>query len=261
MQKQREVSLWRICPSSSASVNSGGDVDDHMDAVGMQQISLEDPEQAVQFEGASLPNPDDLPTSPVTASSTRKRFVFRCFATTACLLVTLSVLFAIGLAVRPANESSSSSSSSANARPTQQQVSSFLAEHNISSAEKLNDPNSMQFIAAQFLADIDPRGVPLPVADFNEHYATDVYMYTVRYVMVLLYTTWKGMHWKAQHAFMSSLDVCEWSAMTISFDNPTMIEPGGVTCDPVSGLPIKLDLGACLVCLCFVYELTSMTLS
>ncbi|GAX15588.1 hypothetical protein FisN_3Hh058 [Fistulifera solaris] len=223
-----------------ASANSGGDEEDNMDTVGMQQISLEDPEQAVQFEGASLPNPDELPASPVAVSSTRKRFVFRCFAATACLLVTLSIIFAIGLAVRPTNESSSSSS--AGPRPTQQQVISFLVDHNVSSAEKLNDPNSMQFIAAQFLADIDPRKVPLPVADSNEHYATDVYMYTVRYVMVLLYTSWKGMHWKAQHAFMSSLDVCEWSAITISFDNPTMIEPGGVTCDPVSGLPIKLDL-------------------
>lgn len=230
-----------------------GDVEENMETVDMQQVSLEDQGQAVPFEGASLPNPEDMPSSPRASSSTRKRFYFRCFSATACLLVTFFIIFAVGLSVRPADDSSGSAS----ARPTREQVVAFLVQHNVSTSAQLNDSTSLQYVAAQHLAELDQREVPLPVAIANDHYDRDVYMYTVRYVMVLLYMAWKGPHWRTQHDFMTPLDVCQWNAVSFSFDTPTMLEPGGVICDPVSGLPIKLDLGACLVCACVLVALFS----
>ena len=227
--------------------------EDNMDTVGMQQISLEDPEQPAScYEGASLPDPDDLPSSPKASSSTRKRFYFRCLSVTACLLVTFFVIFAIGLAVRPADEPSSASSTSttSSARPTHQQVIDFLVQHNVSSSDTLTDPKSLQYVAAQHLAEIDQGEVPLPVATSNDHYATDVYKYTMRYVMVLLYMSFKGPHWKTQHRFMTPSDVCEWNGVSFSFDSPSVMQPGGAFCDPVSGLITKLDLGACPMRLC-----------
>lgn len=216
----------------------GDEEEENMETIGMQQVSLDDQEQAAAFEGASLPHPEDLPSG--TTPSSPKRFCFRCLPVTTCLLVIGLIVFAVALAARPADYASGKS------RPTHSEVMAFLVRHNVSSYDDLNDSTSFQYAASQYLAEMDDRDVRLPIPLFNDHYDTDVYMYTVRYVMVLLYMSWKGSHWRTRLNFLSPLDVCEWNAISLSHanGNGNALEVGGLSCDPVSGLPIKLDLGA-----------------
>ena len=114
----------------------------------------------------------------------------------ALLIVIISMSAAIGQNNRSAKRNS-----------RQKQVVNFLSD-NFADRTKLEEKDSPQKRAAQWIADEDEMKMPLPATSNYE----DAYKFVQRYALAVLYFAWQGDEkWIFDYQFLSSKDECDWN--------------------------------------------------
>ena len=95
--------------------------------------------------------------------------------------------------------------------PYYDDIVNFLVDNQVSSVPDMNDPNSPQARAIEWLTEQDPANVPVPIASSIDG-SYEAYMYMVRYVMAVNYFALGGTNWTNDLQFLMLDDVCDWNA-------------------------------------------------
>lgn len=123
-----------------------------------------------------------------------------------------------------------------NNRPRLQEVQGYLAAQGISSRRDLETRNSSQFLAAQWIANLDNMNLTIPDNKMDRE------SFHQRYILALLYFALQGDEWTDQVDFLRGESECSWN----SFEWDKTDQMQGVICDDdfqVSGLYLgKLHL-------------------
>jgi len=130
-------------------------------------------------------------------------------------------------------------------RPLAEDVLAYLTKYDVSKSEDLTTPGTPQQQAVQWLTEEDEARVQVPIGvDISDPLDRAGYLFVTRYIMALTYFALRGDKWMTQMNFLSPDPVCKWNGFSFAFDNSaSFAETGGLKCDPVTGLPIVLDLG------------------
>jgi hypothetical protein len=119
-----------------------------------------------------------------------------------------------------------------------EEVIAVMANSDVSDLTVLQTAGTPQNRAAIWLAETDGANLAVPT-DFGAD-GLELYKYTTRYVMVVLYYSTGGdTTWESQVGFMTSLDVCSWYAQ---FNNDVGTYRKGLLCDPETGLITGLGI-------------------
>jgi hypothetical protein len=187
--------------------------------------------------GASLPDPDEIERE---AGHQRSWSALRLWLV--CLAVFVLVL-GIPLGIVKKKEREDENASSTPSRPSTEEVREYLVAQKVSSFADMTRNGSPQNMAVKWLSILDEASLDLPVDAITEFTG---YMFMVRYVMAVNYYAWDGDDWYTPVDFLSPKYVCNWNGYSYALDNGGGTEIGGLHCDPVSGLPVALDLGTFL---------------
>jgi hypothetical protein len=118
------------------------------------------------------------------------------------------------------------------------EVVAIMANLGVSTLVALQTAGTPQNRAAIWLAETDGANLAVPT-DFDTG-GVELYKYTTRYVMVVLYYSTGGdTTWQYQVGFMSSLDVCDWYGIFLNGSNAFL---KGVNCDLQTGLITGLGI-------------------
>ena len=129
-------------------------------------------------------------------------------------MITVFVVMAliVLLVIIPATVVSRNNQNAASANtPYYDDIVNFLVDNQISSVPDMNDPNSPQARAIEWLTEQDPANVPVPIASSVDG-SYEAYMYMVRYVMAVNYFALGGTNWTNDLQFLMLDDVCDWNA-------------------------------------------------
>jgi hypothetical protein len=118
------------------------------------------------------------------------------------------------------------------------EVVAIMASSGVSNLVALQTPGTPQNRAAIWLAETDGANLAVPTGFGAD--GLELYKYTMRYVMVVLYYSTGGdTTWESQVGFMTSLGVCSWHAQ---FNNDVGSYRNGLLCDPETGLITGLSI-------------------
>ena len=185
--------------------------------------------------GSSLPTAEELRHS----LPPQKRNYKYCIWGAAAVMV-LVVCFSIGVGV-----SNNNKLDVYEAPPRQAslaQVMNYIAASGFSSKESLQNGDSPQALAANWMANLDEMNMALPTD--KDGSSAKGYTYLTRYAVGLLWYALKGTDWKNQYGFLSAVDICSWnSPVPATNNNGIFFLPGGVYCSRETGDVSSIHLG------------------
>jgi len=202
--------------------------------------SLPSVEEARTFATALLQDSDrrqspmrdkSLPSSPFGKTKTLKLpsqdayfegqpYLRRRFLKIGCLIIAIVVIVIVSISVASRNAGSPIKSK------RHEEVINFLADRGVSSYKSLTTPGEPQYMAANWIADVDPLGyeIPFSLQDPSSRLVQ-------RYVLSTFFFSMMGMAWTHTYNFMTTEDECGWfraRAIAGFLENEYAI---GVTCD------------------------------
>lgn len=160
--------------------------------------------------GSSLPAPEEVRMNSPRAHGGANIFPLILLATLVILALVLGL--SLGLTKNQRHGSPSVESTSGVTRNSNiNQVIEFLTTTGISSSASLSNTASNQYHAAEWLAQIDERNLPLPSPMTLG--TAEGYRYAARYIFALLWFALGGDTWDVQIGFLLELDACLWNSI------------------------------------------------
>ena len=166
--------------------------------------------------GASLPTPEEVRMT--VGSTTRRRSAprkcSRKFLTIVAIgAIVLAIIVGVAVGVSRARQQEPQGR-----RATLEDVQLFLEQQGVSDPALLQWNETNQYRAAQWLADVDERNLPIPKETDTQgdiflpfSYQDEVYHYVSRYVLALLWYELNGTYWHVQTSWLSKEDICHWN--------------------------------------------------
>lgn len=179
--------------------------------------------------GSSLPSPEEVRMNSPRAHSSVSIFPLILLATLVILALVLGL--SLGLTKNQRHGSPSIESSSGVTRNSNiNQVIEFLTTTGISSSESLSNTASNQYHAAEWLAQLDERNLPVPSPLTLG--TAEGYRFGARYILALLWYALGGSTWDVQIGFLLELDACLWNSLVpYGTATGTQLFRTGVYCD------------------------------